>query len=337
MADGIWLRFLSGPEIDSLGLTRTEIVDVVEEAVREHGEGRTSFEPRVHLTPDNGGIGHFNILRGHLDGLGEHGISGVKVVGDFVGNWRLGLPSELALVLLLDPDTGMPLGIVDGTLLTAARTGALTALGARHLARPDSRILGHLGARGSAWWNVTMLDDLFDFDEIRVTSRRASSREAFAARLSEDLGKPVRAVATPAEALAGADIMVEATRLTEPAVLLETAWVTQGTTVIPYGTVSAVDLDLVEVMDKVVVDDWGQATVGPLGALRRHVDSGRLGRHNLHAELGEIVAGKAPGRERPEERTLFWHRGLATTDVAVAKLFLDRAGDAGLGTLLRYR
>jgi alanine dehydrogenase len=231
----------------------------------------------------------------------------------------------------------MPLGIVDGTMLTAARTGALTALGARHLARPDSRVLGHLGARGSAWWNVTMLDDLFDFDEIRVTSRRPESREAFAARLAEHLGKPVRAVATPAEALVGADIMVEATRLTEPAVLLETGWVTPGTTVIPYGTVSAVDLDLVEVMDKVVVDDWAQATVGPLGALRRHVDSGRLGRHNLHAELGQIVAGKAPGRQRPEERALFWHRGLATTDLAVAQLLLRRAADAGLGTLVRYR
>ena len=90
-------------------------------------------------------------------------------------------------------------------------------------------------------------------------------------------------------------------------------------------------------MDKGVVDAWGQATVGPLGALRRHVDSGRLGRHNLHAELGEIVAGRAPGRERPEERTLFWHRGLATTDLAVARLFLHRAAEAGLGTLLRYR
>jgi ornithine cyclodeaminase len=182
-----------------------------------------------------------------------------------------------------------------------------------------------------------MLDDLFDFAEIRVTSRRASSREAFAARLAEELGKPVRAVATPAEALAGADIMVEATRLTEPEVLLETGWVTPGTTVIPYGTVSAVEDDLVDVMDKVVVDDWGQATAGPLGALRRHVDSGRLGRHNLHAELGEIVAGHAPGRESPEERALFWHRGLATTDLAVARLLLDRAAAAGLGTLLRYR
>ena len=137
-------------------------------------------------------------------------------------------------------------------------------------------------------------------------------------------------------ALAGADIMVEATRLTEPAVLLETAWVTQGTTVIPYGTVSAVDLDLVEVMDKVVVDDWGQATVGPLGALRRHVDSGRLGRHNLHAELGQIVAGKAPGRERPEERVLFWHRGLSLSDIALGHALLEKSARTGIGQKLRF-
>jgi ornithine cyclodeaminase/alanine dehydrogenase-like protein (mu-crystallin family) len=331
---GLTFRFVAGPDVDALDVPRADILAAVEGAVRAQGEGQVVLEPRVHLAPPNGGAGHFNVLRGHL---GPEQVSGVKVVGDFVGNWRLGLPSELALVLLLDPGTGVPLGIVDGTMLTAARTGAMTALGAKHLARPDSRVLGHLGARGSAWWNVTMLDDLFDFEEIRVTSRRAESREEFAARLAGHLGKPVRAVASPEEALAGADIMVEATRLTEPQVLLETAWVAPGTTVIPYGTVSAVDLDLVEVMDKVVVDDWGQATAGPLGALRRHVDSGRLGRHNLHAELGEIVAGKVPGRERPEERTLFWHRGLATTDLAVARLFLRQAAEAGLGTLLRYR
>lgn len=327
-------RFVAGPDVHALDVGRAEILAAVEGAVRAQGEGQVVLEPRVHLAPPNGGAGHFNVLRGHL---GPEHVSGVKVVGDFVGNWRRGLPSELALVLLLDPDTGMPLGIVDGTWLTAARTGALTALGARHLARPDARVLGHLGARGSAWWNVTMLDDLFGFEEIRVTSRRPESREGFAAALTEHLGKPVRAVATPAEALEGADIMVEATRLTEPRVLLETGWVAPGTCVIPYGTVSAVADDLVDVMDKVVVDDWGQATVGPLGALRRHVDTGRLGPHNLHAELGEIVAGTKPGRERPEERTLFWHRGLATTDLAVARLLLDKAAAAGLGTLLRYR
>jgi len=91
------------------------------------------------------------------------------------------------------------------------------------------------------------------------------------------------------------------------------------------------------VMDKVVVDDWGQATVGPFGALRAHVDQGLLTRERIHAELGEIVAGKRPGRERADERILFWHRGLATTDVAVAHLVWRRAEAIGAGTVLTYR
>jgi ornithine cyclodeaminase len=259
------------------------------------------------------------------------------VVGDFVGNHLRGLPSELALVTLYAPDTGAPVAIMDGTLITAARTGAMTAIGARHLARADSAVLGHLGARGTAWWNVTMLDDLFDFAEIRVTSRREESRERFARELSEELGKPVRAVASAEEALVGADIMVEATRLVEPAPLLRTAWVRPGTLVVPYGTISAVELSLTAAMDKIVVDDWGQATAGPFGALRAHVDAGLLTRERVHAELGEVVAGLRPGRERADERILLWHRGLATTDVAVAHLLLRRAEAAGVGTVLRYR
>lgn len=292
------------------------------------------LEPRVHLRPPNNGAGHFNVLRGHL---GPHHVSGIKVVGDFVDNYKRGLPSELALVTLYSPETGAPLAIVDGTLITAARTGAMTALGAQYLARPDSAILGHIGARGSAWWNVTMLDDLFHFDEIRVTSHRAESRDDFARRLSAHLDKPVRSVATSREALEGADIMVEASRLAEPTVLLETRWVTPGTFVVPYGTVSAVELSLTSVMDKVVVDDWGQASAGPFGALRRHVDSGLLTRETLHAELGEIVAGLRPGREHADERILFWHRGLSTTDLALAHHIWKRAEAENVGTVLSYR
>jgi alanine dehydrogenase len=144
-------------------------------------------------------------------------------------------------------------------------------------------------------------------------------------------------VATPEEALVGADIMVEASRLVEPTVLLRTQWVRPGTLVVPYGTVSAVELSLLDVMDKVVVDDWGQAQVGPLGALRRHVDSGLLNRGNLYAELGEVVAGRRPGREGPQERILFWHRGLGPTDLAVAHLIVRRAEEQGVGTVLDYR
>lgn len=332
------LRYVSSDDVERLGLSAGEIMAAVEAAVRAQGEGQAVIEPRTHLRPPNRGAGHFNVLRAHLGPTEMNGeeinVSGVKVVGDFVNNYQVGLPSELALVTLLDPDTGAPRAIVSGTMLTSARTGALTALGARHLARSDSKVLGHIGARGTAWWNVTMLDEIFDFEVIRVTSRRPGSRQELAERLSDQLGKPVEAVATPEEALRGADIMVEASRLSEPTVLLRTEWVGPGTLVIPYGTISAVELSLTEVMDKVVVDDWGQARAGPFGALREHVDRGLLSEENLHAELGDIVTGRAPGRETAEERILFWHRGLSTTDVAVAQLILRRAEDAGLGRLL---
>src|SRR5690349_1410276 len=312
---GLWTRFLSGPDIDSLGLSNAEIIDAVEGAVRAHGDGHAVVEPRVHLVPDNDGAGHFNVLRG-----GVAGVAGVKVVGDFVANYAAGLPSELGLLTLYDPGTGVPLAIMDATLITACRTGAMTAVGARYLARPDSRVLGHVGARGTAFWNVVLLDELFDLDEIRVTSRRPESREAFARQLGAVTRAPVRVTDTADDVFDGADILVEASRLTEPAPLLRTATVKPGAFVVPYGTVSAVELDLLDVMDKVVVDDWREAQSGRFGALRRHVDTGRLSPASLH-----------------DERILLWHRGLAILDIAVGLAILRRAEEQDTGTMLRYR
>jgi alanine dehydrogenase len=332
----LWIRFLSGPDIDALGLANADIVDAVEGAVRAHGEGRVVFEPRVHLIPDNDGAGHFNILRGHLPAPAP-GVSGIKVVGDFVANYARGLPSELGLLTLYDPATGVPLSIMDATMITACRTGAMTAVGARYLARPDSRVLGHLGSRGTALWNVLLLDEMFDLQEVRVTSRRPESREAFALQLEALTDTPIRVTATAEETFDGADIMVEASRLTEPAPLLRTSAVRAGAFVVPYGTVSAVELDLLDVMDKVVVDDWREARSGRFGALRRHVDSGRLTADSLYAELGQVVTGARPGREDPAERILLWHRGLSILDVAVGRLILHRAEAAEAGTMIRYR
>ena len=224
MTGALWLRFLSGPDIDSLGISNAEIVAAAQEAVRAHGDGRAVVEPRVHLVPDNNEAGHFNALRGHLSapGLPTPGVSGVKVVGDFVANYAAGLPSELGLLTLYDPETGVPLSIMDSTLITACRTGAMTAVGARYLARPDARVLGHVGARGTAFWNVVLLDEMFDLDEIRITSRRPESREAFAQQLASVTGTRVRVAATAEETFDGADILVEASRLTEPEPLLRT-------------------------------------------------------------------------------------------------------------------
>jgi len=326
------LTYLSGPDIERLELTDAEILAAVEQALGAQGRGGVVLEPRVHLIPEHASIGHFNVLRGVVQGL-----AGVKVVGDFVDNYTRGLPSELALLALFDPATGEPRAVLNATSITDMRTGAVSALGAKYLARKDSRVLGHIGARGTAYWNVRLLDHYFDFDEIRVHSRRPESRQAFAARLSADLGKEVRAVAGWEACVRGADIVVEASRLAEPAPLLETAWIEPGALVIPYGTMSAVELSLTDIMDKVVVDDWAQCRPGlPFGALRRHVDMGKLTEQNLHAELGQIVAGLKPGRESALETILFWHRGLATSDIALGALMLQKAHDLGVGQSLLF-
>jgi ornithine cyclodeaminase len=243
----------------------------------------------------------------------------------------------MALLTLFDPSTGAPKAILNATSLTDMRTGAMTALGAKHLAPRDSRVLGHVGARGTAYWNVRLLDHLFGFEEIRVHSRRAASRQAFAERLSQDLGKSVRAVDSWEACVRGADIVVEASRLSEPEPLLKTDWIKRGALVIPYGTMSAVELSLTDIMDKIVVDDWGQCRKGlPFGALRRHVDLEKLTEHNLHAELGQIVAKLKPGRESAAETILFWHRGLSLSDIALAHVMLEKARRLGLGQRLLY-
>lgn len=329
----ISFTYLNGPDIAALEMADQEILDAVEAGLRAQGRGETVIEPRVHLEPDPAFRGHFNVLRGYVAPLG---LAGVKIVGDYIDNYQKGLPSEMALLNLFDPRTGMPLALLDATAITEMRTGALTALGAKYLARSDSRVLGHIGARGTAYWNVRLIDRLFDLAEIRVHSRRSESRAAFAERLSRDLGKEVIAVESWEDCLVGADIQVEAARLDRPEPLFHTDWVGRGALVVPYGTVSAVDLDLTDAMDKVVVDDWGQCCTGKLGALRRHVETGRLSEASLHGELCEIVAGQKPGRESDAETILFWHRGLSLSDIALGAAMLDKAKHLGIGQELRY-
>jgi len=136
---GIEFTYLNGADIDRLELDEDAILGAVEDGLRAQGDGRTVIEPRTHLFPGGKGRGHFNVLRGSIP---EMGVAGVKVVGDFIDNHLLGLPSEMALLLLFDPDTGMPVAVLDATAITEMRTGAVTALGARHLARRSSRVRG---------------------------------------------------------------------------------------------------------------------------------------------------------------------------------------------------
>ena len=327
------LHYLNGPDIEALELTDDEILSAVEQGLVAQAEGKTTIEPRVHLTPDPQFRGHFNVLRGYVAPLD---MAGVKIVGDYVDNYLHGLPSEMALLNLFDPRTGAPRAVLDATVITEMRTGAVTALGARHLARTDSRVLAHIGARGTAYWNVRLLAHLFDLDEVRVHSRRPESREGFAKRLEHDLARPVAVTTDWESCVRGADIVVEASRLPQPQPLLRTEWIKPGSLVVPYGTMSAVELSLTDIASKVVVDDWGQARAGSLGSLRAHVDTGRLTEQTLHAELGQVVTGQRSGRESADETILLWHRGLSLSDIALGTAILEKAKASGVGTSLLY-
>jgi alanine dehydrogenase len=224
------LTYLNRPDVEALALSNDEILGAVEGGLRAQGLGETVIEPRVHLRPDEAFRGHFNVLRGYIAPLG---LAGIKVVGDYVDNYKLGLPSENGLLTLYDPRTGVPQAVIDAAGLTDMRTGAVTALGARHLARADARVLGHIGARGTAYWNVRLLAHLFELEEIRVHSRRPESRAAFGAQLERDLGRPVRVCDDWESVVRDADIVVEAARLERPEPLLRTDWIELGALVVP--------------------------------------------------------------------------------------------------------
>ena len=337
----IWLHYLNYPDVQALAMTDAEIIGAVEQGLLAQGTKQATIEPRMHLVPEKGYPGHFNVLRGyirHINGRAEGpGMAGVKVVGDFYRNYEVNLPSELAILNLFDPKTGVPIAIIDASDITDMRTGAVTAIGAKHLARKDSKVLGHIGSRGTSFWNVKLLDSIYHFDEIRVHSRRPESRNAFGAQLEHALGKKIIVTDDWESCVRGADIVVEASRLEKPEPMLKTEWIKPGACVIPYGTMSAVELSLTDIMDKMVMDDWGQARSGPFGALRAHVDSGKLSEQTLHAELGQIVAGLKPGRESDSETNLFWHRGLSLSDIALGAAMLEKARVMNIGQRLRFR
>src|SRR5262249_5881622 len=147
-------RFLSRAEVRRLMPPMPKVVEIVAAGLAAHGRRQVVLPPKSHIDLDQRYNGHFNILAGFAAPLD---MAGVKVVGDYVDHYPQGLPSEVALLTLYDPRTGRPRAIMDATDLTTARTGAVTAVGARYLAPAAPKIVGHVGARGTAYANLAAL------------------------------------------------------------------------------------------------------------------------------------------------------------------------------------
>ena len=321
--------FLNRSTVESLLPNTPQLLNIVESGLEAHGRRQVVLPPKAHLNLDDLFNGHFNILSGYA---APAGMAGVKIIGDYVDNYRLGLPSEVALLTLYDPKTGTPRALLDATVLTWLRTGAVTGLGARHLARKESEIVSHVGARGTAFGNLAALASQFQLKEIRIASKRRETREKLAREVEERLHVHTRPVDSIEAACRDADIVVEATRLERPQVLIQDVWLKPGSLLVTYGWVMAVDPVTVATVDKRVVDDWAQCRKA--GALYSLIENGSLRDEHIHAEIGQIVCGDRPGRTDPTERILFWHRGFAISDIVLGSWIADQARQRGLGQLL---
>lgn len=323
------LLFLNRREVAALTPAMREIMDIVEAGLEAHGAGDVVLPPKGHIHLDDRYNGHFNVLMGYA---GPIHTAGVKVIGDYVDNYRHGLPSEIAILTLYDPRTGSPICIMDATDLTWLRTGAVTGIGALRLAAPASKILAHIGARGTAAANIRAIAGVMDLSEIRIASKRRETRDELARLIETELEIPALSVASVEEAVADADIIVEATRLEAPQILIADRMIKPGALLITYGWIMAVDPALPLAADKLIVDDWRQCCEG--GTFHSLIKEGRLRREHVHAEIGQIVAGTRAARENDRERIVFWHRGFAISDIILGRNLYDRALKQGAGQKL---
>ena len=259
---------------------------------------------------------------------------GAKLVTVFSGNEARGLPSHLATILLLDPETGALQAILDGRYITEARTAAVSAVSARHLARADAATLAIIGTGVQARSHLEALAAVRPLADVRVWSPRAASRERFMAEMASHAPGRLRAADTAEAAVRGADMVVLVT--SSPTPVIDDAWVSPGTHVISVGACrpDQREMDPALVARARVYVDSRAAALVESGDIVQAIREGLVTERHIAGELGEVVLGRAPGRPDAAEVTIFKSLGMAVEDVVAADLVLRRAVERGSGAEL---
>jgi ornithine cyclodeaminase/alanine dehydrogenase-like protein (mu-crystallin family) len=318
------LLYLSQAEVVSVGLTMADIIDALEVAFREKGEGRVEMPPKPGIHPGEGD-NFIHAMPAYIPALGS---AGVKWVSGFPENYTRGLPYITGLLILNDPETGLPIAVMDCEWITAMRTAAATAVAARRLARPESSILGVLGCGVQGRTNAEALKVLFPLERILAYDVRPEVTRRYAEEVGARLGVEVLPVEAPREAVSGCDMVVTAGPiLRQPHATIQAGWLDEG------GFASLVDFD--SYWHPAAMHQAAKFCTDDVPQLLHYQEVGYFQDiPPIHADLGELVAGKKPGRETPAERTLACNLGLALDDMATAPLIYRRAVEMGIGTWL---
>ncbi len=313
-------RFLHSDDLDGLA-TAAEYVEAVRNGYRQRGEGAPA-EPRTTLV----GGDPPGMLTGYLAILPDTGAMGgyTYAAGFGGGDAHFALP-------IFDAESGAPLALLDGASMNPHKTGAVGGVGIDALAREDATDLAVFGSGPQARGQLRAATVVRDVERVEVYSPTKDHRESFAATTNEELDPTVAAVATPAAAVEGADVVVTATDAAEP--VFDGDLLEPGTHVTAMGNYDPGkrEVDATTVARSTYVPDLRARVDRDAGAYIAALEAGAIDEDHVHAELGEVVAGEAPGRTDPDEITLFDSGGTAIETVAAGHMLYERARDRGLG------
>ena len=304
-------------------------IGAVEEAFCEYGLGRAQMPPKIYLDlPEF--AGDFRAMPSYAR---KFKLCTLKWVNAHPQNAAFGLPAVMAILIVNDPRTGFPLAIMDGTLATSVRTGAGGAVAAKYLARRNSSVVALIGCGVQARSQLSALREIFKIKKVRVWGHQKTLAARFI-RAMKKSGEAMTVAATIQQCVKDADIVVTTTPSRKP--IVQSAWIKDGTHINAIGADAPGKQELdpkVLKRARVVVDDLEQASHS--GEINVPIIKGLLKPKDIHATLGEIVAGRKKGRTSPREVTVFDSTGLAIQDTAVASLIYKAALKKGLGKWMR--
>ncbi len=317
------ILYLSYDDIVSLKIPLKDVISVVEDAFRQKGEGLAEMPPKPGIHPRPNSFIH--AMPAYLK---KSDAAGLKWISGNPENPKRGLPYITGIFILNDPDTGLPIAVMDARWMTAYRTAAVSAVSAKYLANPDSEVLAILGCGTQGRSNTLMLREVLPLKKVKAYDINEDSLNRYKKFVQENSDLEVEPVSSPREAVKDADVIVTAGPiLKEPNPVIEADWTKPGATALPLDFDSYWKSSAIASMDKFYTDDVEQ--------LKYYIKEGWIRPiERIDGSLDEVIVGKKPGREKKEEKIMCMNLGLAIEDVATGKLIYDLALKKGVGKIL---
>ncbi len=308
-------------------LSMDDLIGAMETALDQYSGGGVR-QPLRSVVDVGDGHAFYGVMPAYIR---QPAALGTKLVSVYHSNAALGLPSHLATIVLLDPETGALQAILDGRYITEARTAAVSAASAKHLARPEARVLAVLGTGVQARSHIDALTRVRPFEEVRVWGRDSGHARALVDELSSATTGRMIASASPDEAARGADVIALVTASREP--VLTRASVGDGAHICAVGACrpDQREMDTALVRDARVFVDSRVGALAEAGDLVIPIREGAIDASHIAGELGDVFGGRTAGRRSASEITIFKSLGMAVEDVAAARLAFERASERGLG------